>query len=125
MLLQVDLDGISMMLMEAIIDFCRDESKAISKQDAYMVTQSGQQQMHNMTCGWYLLVRWKDQTKSWIKLANLKESHPVEVAKFAKAQGIANELAFAWWVPTMQNGNMLWDNALWSRCTMLVLLLRF
>ena len=29
----------------------------------------------------------------------MKEAHPVEVTKFAKARGIADELAFAWWVP--------------------------
>jgi hypothetical protein len=32
-------------------------------------------------------------------LKDLKESHPIKTAKFAKAQSIADELAFAWWVP--------------------------
>jgi hypothetical protein len=29
----------------------------------------------------------------------MKESHPVEVAEFAKARGIADDPAFIWWVP--------------------------
>ena len=29
----------------------------------------------------------------------MKDSHPVDVAEFAKARGIADEAAFAWWVP--------------------------
>ena len=31
----------------------------------------------------------------------MKESNPVETAEFAKARGIADEPAFAWWVPYM------------------------
>ena len=49
--------------------------------------------------GWELLVKWKDESESWIKLSDLKESHLIEVAEFAKAQGIDDEPAFAWWVP--------------------------
>ena len=44
-----------------------------------------------------MLVRWKDQTESWIKLSDMKESHPVEIAEFAKLKGINDEPAFAWW----------------------------
>ena len=29
----------------------------------------------------------------------MKESHPVELAEFAKSRGLASEPAFAWWVP--------------------------
>ena len=32
-------------------------------------------------------------------MKDLKESHPCETADFAKARGIADEAAFAWWVP--------------------------
>jgi hypothetical protein len=34
-------------------------------------------------------------------LRDLKELHSKEMAKFAKAQSMADELAFAWWVPYM------------------------
>ena len=29
----------------------------------------------------------------------MKESHPVEVAEYARARGIDKEPAFEWWVP--------------------------
>ena len=29
----------------------------------------------------------------------MKESHPVEVAEYARARGIDKEPAFKWWVP--------------------------
>ena len=54
-----------------------------------------------MMMGWKLLVKWKDGSESWIKLSDLKESHPVEVAEFAKACGISDQSAFVWWVPYM------------------------
>jgi hypothetical protein len=44
-------------------------------------------------------VNWKDRTESWVKLAELKDSYPLELAEFAKALGIADEPVFAWWVP--------------------------
>ena len=40
----------------------------------------------------------KDGSTSWKKLTELKESHPVQTAEFAIAQGIDNEPAFNWWV---------------------------
>ena len=49
--------------------------------------------------GWELLIKWKDKSESWIKLADMKESHPVEVAEYARARGIDKEPAFEWWVP--------------------------
>jgi hypothetical protein len=32
-----------------------------------------------------------------------KDSYPIELAEFAKARGIADESAFAWWVEGMQS----------------------
>jgi hypothetical protein len=36
---------------------------------------------------------------SWEKLSDLKESHPLETAKYAVTMGIDHEPAFNWWVP--------------------------
>jgi hypothetical protein len=36
---------------------------------------------------------------SWENLADIKESHPIETAEYAKILGIYHELAFNWWVP--------------------------
>ena len=44
----------------------------------------------------------------WIPLKDLKESNPVEVAKFAKARRINTEPAFGWWVSyTLRKGDVI------------------
>ena len=101
MITQVDSNGFSLSLMEGIIDYKRDDSIAISKTDKYITTSKGQRRLRKTTAGWKLLVKWRDQSESWIKLSELKESHPVETAEFAKSRGIDDEPAFAWWVPHM------------------------
>ena len=50
------------------------------------------------TKGWDFQVLWEDGSTSWLPLASIKESNPVEVAEFAIANGYANEPAFKWWV---------------------------
>jgi hypothetical protein len=99
MLTQVDSDGFSTSLMEGIIDYRKDETTAVSKADMHIVMRRGQKKLRKTTVGWKLLVRWKDQSESWIHLKDMKESHPVEVAEFAKARGIADDPAFIWWAP--------------------------
>lgn len=81
------------------VDYKKDEATAVAKADMYVVTRRGGKRLRKTTCGWKLLIKWKDDTESWIPLKDLKESHPVEVAEFAKARGIADEPAFMWWVP--------------------------
>jgi hypothetical protein len=108
MLTQVDSDGFSTSLMEGIIDYRKDETTAVSKANMHIVTRQGQKKLRKTTVGWKLLVRWKDQSESWIHLKDMKESHPVEVAEFAKAQGISDDPAFIWWVPyTLQKRDII------------------
>lgn len=54
--------------------------------------------MCKTTTSWKLCMEWKDGTTSWEPLADLKESNPVEVAKYATTHGISVEPAFAFWV---------------------------
>ena len=99
MLTQVDSDGMSTTLMEAIVDHQRDEEKALQHRDKYVQTKNGRRHLSKTTKGWELLIKWKDKSESWIKLADMKESHPVEVAEYAWARGIDKEPAFEWWAP--------------------------
>ena len=99
MLTQVDSDGMSTTLMEAIVDHQRDDGKALQHHDKYVQTKNGRRHLRKTTKGWELLIKWKDKSESWIKLADMKESHPVEVAEYARARGIDKEPAFKWWVP--------------------------
>ena len=99
MLIQVDSDGFAMTIMEGIIDHKMDKAIAVAKSDKYIATRRGQRKLRKTTMGWKLLVKWKDGSESWIHLKDLKESHPVELAEYAKSRDIADEAAFAWWVP--------------------------
>ena len=100
--------GFSLDLMEGIIDYKCDDLIAIPRADKYITTGRGQRRLGKTTVGWKLLVKWKDQSKSWVKLSELKESHPVETAEFAKSRGIDDEPAFAWWVPhTLRKRNAI------------------
>ena len=45
--------------------------------------------------------KMEGSSESWVKLSELKESHTVETAEFAKSRGIDDEPGFAWWVPHM------------------------
>ena len=108
MLTQVDSDGFSLMLMEGIIDYKHDDLIATPKTEKYITTRSGQRRLWKTMAGWKLLVKWRDQSKSWVKLAELKESHPVETVEFAKSRGIDDEAAFIWWVPhTLRKRNAI------------------
>ena len=51
MLTQVDVDGYSLPLMEGIVDYLKDESMAVSKEDKHITIKSGQQQLQCMTAG--------------------------------------------------------------------------
>ena len=99
MLTQVDLDGYSISLMDSIIDHHTDPSQAIPIEDKYIRTKSGQRRLCKTTKGWKLHIKWKDKSKAWINLADMKEVHLVERAEYARPRGISNEPAFAWWVP--------------------------
>ena len=95
MLTRVDSEGFSTTLMEGIVDCHKAESVAVTKVDKYVYTKSGQWHLRKMTAGWDMLVRLKGQTESWIKLSDMKESHPVETVEFAKLKGINDEPAFS------------------------------
>ena len=99
MLTQFDSEGYSLTMINAIIDYERDDSVAVQIKDGYVVTERGQRRLRKSTQGWKLLVQFVDETETWIPLKDMKESHPVETAEFAKARSIDHEPAFAWWVP--------------------------
>ena len=99
MLTQVDSDGYSTTMMKGIVDFSKDEAVAVPKSEGMISTKRGHRRLRKTTKGWKLLVQWADSSETWIPLKDLKESHPVELAEFAKSRGIQAEPAFAWWVP--------------------------
>ena len=51
------------------------------------------------TRGHHLKVLWKDGTKEWIPLKDMKEGFPVETAEYAREHKLLHLPAFSWWVP--------------------------
>ena len=94
---QTDDDGWDMGLLDEVVDFRRDPSVAISKEDGTITTPSGQKRNVITTKGWDVLIRWKDRSTNWVPLALIKESNPVEVAEAAVTHKVHNEPAFKWW----------------------------
>lgn len=107
MLTQVDSEGHSIRLMENIVDWKKDAT-AVPMEDKYLITRTDQKKLRKTTQGWEFLVAWKDGTETWVRMVDLKESYPVELAEFVKARGLDSEPAFAWWVPhTIRRRNVI------------------
>jgi Reverse transcriptase (RNA-dependent DNA polymerase) len=98
MFAQVDDEGRRHLLLKEICDH-RKGTDAVAIDDAMITTRSGTKRRKQTTKGWDLLVEWKDGSSNWLPLKDLKESYPVEIAEYAVANRIADEPAFAWWVP--------------------------
>ena len=84
---QVDDEGFLLTVFDIILEYTKDDS-AIDKKDLYFKTRSGTKRMRKTTCGWKFLVLWKDGSETWVPLKDMKESHPIEIAEFAKSRGI-------------------------------------
>jgi hypothetical protein len=95
---QIDDEGNRHVLFEEIIDY-RTNGKQVLQQDALITNRSGTRCRRETTIGWELLVKWKDGSTTWIALKGLKESYPVQLAEYAVQARLAEEPAFAWWVP--------------------------
>jgi hypothetical protein len=92
-----DPEGNQYALLEAIVDH-KTDGNAIQKADGF-TSGPGNKHRKKTTAGWHLCVEWKDGSTSWQRLADMKESYPVQVAEYAVSAGIVDEPAFAWWVP--------------------------
>jgi hypothetical protein len=95
---QCDPDGNQYVLLDEIIDHhCL--AMAIQLADQKVVRANGRTYLKPLTIGWQICCQWKDQSSSWENLSDLKESHPIKTAEYAKIIGVDHEPAFNWWVP--------------------------
>jgi hypothetical protein len=77
-----------------------DKTDGYAVERAVMYIKVGSNtQIRKTTKVWHLCVEWTDGTTSWERLANLKESNPVEVAEYSATKNLHDEPAFAWWEP--------------------------
>jgi hypothetical protein len=76
----------------------KTDGHAVERADIYVKVVSNRQ-IRKTTKGCHLCVEWKDGTTSWERLADLKESNPVEVDDYAATKKLHDKPDFAWWVP--------------------------
>ena len=92
---QCDSEGRRFQLLESILDHRKDEN-ALTEKDAWFTTKLGKKKRRITTKGWSFLIQWRDGSADWLTMRELKVSFPVELAEYAKSQGIDHEPAFAW-----------------------------
>ena len=95
---QVDDEGNRQVLMKEIINY-HTNGQEVKQQDTFITMKTGTKRRRETTKGWEILIEWKDGSMNWVALKDVKESYPVQLAKFAISNRIAEEPAFAWWVP--------------------------
>jgi hypothetical protein len=61
---QYNIEGNQYLLLDEIIDWQKDKSAAVKKEDKYVYSHNGNQHYRKMTKGWKLCVKWKDGTTS-------------------------------------------------------------
>ena len=76
----------------------KKDDSAIAKVDGFIKSISGNLHCKRTTCGWKLLVEWKDGSVDWVPLKDLKQSNQVELDEYAVSNEIIDEPAFNWWV---------------------------
>jgi hypothetical protein len=95
---QCDPDGNQYVLLDSLIDHRRLDT-ALQLSDQTAVRNDGRTYQRWNTVGWQICCQWKYGSSSWEKLSDLKESHPLETAKYAVTMGIDHKPALNWWVP--------------------------
>ena len=79
LLAQVDPEGFCTNAFEEILDHKRDGT-AVPMSGKYFKTKQGRQTQRKTTVGWALQIKWKNVSKQWVRLKDLKESNLVDVA---------------------------------------------
>jgi hypothetical protein len=93
--LQVDEQGQTYAILLEIVDHWKD-GNTVSADDGFIL---GTNQWHCTMKGWQLLIEWHDGSMNWVPMSEMKESYPIQVAKYAANNKITSKPVFAWWVP--------------------------
>jgi len=97
MVSECDPEGRQYRLLREISDH-RKKADALNVADGSYRTRAGNPVPKRTTRGWKLLLEWIDGSMDWVKLSEVKESYPIQLAEYAVANGISHEPAFNWWV---------------------------
>ena len=98
MFAQVDDEGNRFVLLDSIADY-RTDGTELKQQESIIISKNGGRRRKETTKGWEILLQWKDGSSTWEAMKDIKQSYPVDLADFAIQKGIAEEPAFAWWIP--------------------------
>ena len=108
---QVDGEGFDEQIFQDIVDHRYDSStmEESELEHIHLLRQDpGQGKRFCTMKGWEICVSWKDGTTSWHSMSDIKNSFPLLLAKYAVANNLSQEPAFAWWVPyTMKKSKRL------------------
>ena len=69
---------------------------SIAKVDIFIKSSSGNLHWKSTTCGWKILVGWKDGLVDWVPIKDLKQSNPIDLAEYAVENEISDESTFNW-----------------------------
>jgi len=97
MVSECDPEGRQYRMLREISDHRKDNT-ALNVTDGSYRTRAGNLVPKSSAKGWKLLIEWVDGSMNWVRLAEMKEAYPVQVAEYALANGISHEPAFNWWV---------------------------
>ena len=95
---QLDDEGQEILAFGDIIDN-RKDGTALTKENGFVELRHGHKKCKQITRGWQVLIKWKDESTTWMDMKDVKEANPIELAEYAVASKIDDEPAFAWWVP--------------------------
>jgi hypothetical protein len=83
----------------------RFDSTALTKEELQNI-QKARQEGNCSDCkrictlkGWEICISWQDASTSWHSLSDIKNSFPLDLAKYADTNNLNDEPAFAWWAP--------------------------
>ena len=93
---QCNADRNEYLLLDVLVDYCKGK-KAFSLTEQ-QISIWNRPVIQKPAEGWKIFCQWKDGSTSLEKLFKLKESHLMQTAEFAVAQGIYYKPAFYWWV---------------------------
>ena len=89
---QVDTEGNQYRIFREIINHRRRDS-AVAKEDGFRKSKRNKIRKKTST-GWDFEVEWKDGTTSWLPLKTIKETNAVDIAEYAKQNGLQDEPGF-------------------------------
>ena len=80
---QVDEYSYDTGIFSEIIGHRSDDNVAIQPGPQAVTSLNGREKPIITTKGWEMLIKWKDQSTTWIPLSVAKESYPIQIAEYS------------------------------------------